>query len=390
MGAGRGTLALRMLDWIAVHNPEFYAHISYKIVDFPGMAAKQRKTLESHGGKVMWYEGSALELPDEVKGIEGMFLSNELPDAFPVEVVKTENGQVLQKYIGAEHGKFVEIWKPASQDVRNHISEFDVAVPDKEITVNLNAVRFQHQVSSSLRRGLILTIDYGEDCKHYDGYIGSMRTFSENGKVLPASLAYEKPREVDMTANIDFYPLMQTARAYGGKVVLFDQPNFFLASGIEDVLPSMQNPEHENDVTRNGYAFKVLTIRHDLDSFKFNGGLRQTFNLNLSPANDIGMFRFSNSSPEESDDVFLESIRDSSLVQVQQLGKGEWEFIQFPSGPNEYHAFIEDLAGRTIVQYKPFKVLYDFRKKEDVERLLSDSGISGIDIDALLEGKPFI
>jgi len=134
----------------------------------------------------------------------------------------------------------------------------------------------------------------------------------------------------------------------------------------------------------------VLTIRHDLDSFKFNGGLRQTFNLNLSPANDIGMFRFSNSSPEESDDVFLESIRDSSLVQVQQLGKGEWEFIQFPSGPNEYHAFIEDLAGRTIVQYKPFKVLYDFRKKEDVERLLSDSGISGIDIDALLEGKPFI
>jgi len=354
------------------------------------MAAKQRKTLESHGGKVMWYEGSALELPDEVKGIEGMFLSNELPDAFPVEVVKTENSQVLQKYIGAEHGKFVEIWKPASQDVRNHISEFDVAVPDKEITVNLNAVRFQHQVSSSLRRGLILTIDYGEDCKHYDGYIGSMRTFSENGKVLPASLAYEKPREVDMTANIDFYPLMQTARAYGGKVVLFDQPNFFLASGIEDVLPSMQNPEHENDVTRNGYAFKVLTIRHDLDSFKFNGGLRQTFNLNLSPANDIGMFRFSNSSPEESDDVFLESIRDSSLVQVQQLGKGEWEFIQFPSGPNEYHAFIEDLAGRTIVQYKPFKVLYDFRKKEDVERLLSDSGISGIDIDALLEGKPFI
>ncbi len=388
MGAGRGTLALRMLDWIAQHNPNFYRHISYKIVDFPGMVDKQRKTLEAHRRKVEWYEGSALDLPQDVKGLEGMFLSNELPDAFPVEVVKAKGGNVLQKYITVDRGKFVEIWKPAEKEVKQHIRAFNVSVPDSEITINLNAVRFQHEVSSALRRGLILTIDYGEDNQVFQGTNGSVRTYSQNGKTLPATLAYERPGEVDITASIDFNPLIQVAQSYGGKAVLFKQSDYFRVNGLDQILSLLPNGANERALADNFYEFKVLTVRQNLDTMKFGGGLDHIFNLQIPERADVGMFRFVSSIPQPDDEQFLRSIKDSNFDDA--FDRGNWESLSFPAGPQKYARHLEELRGTVIAQHSPFRVLYDFRKKRDVQRLLSDSRIGGVDIDAFLEGKPFL
>lgn len=383
MGAGRGTLAAKTLDWIKKNHKDFYNRIQYSIVDLPGMAAKQRKILQQHTGKVRWYEGSALDLPSQVRGVDGMFISNELPDALPMEIVKQDGVHIVQKYIGVENGRFVELWNQASPEVLRYLHEFSIDVDEKEMVVNLNAVRFQHQVSSALRRGLILTIDYGDDYANSEETIGSVRTYyNNNGKQSPGPLAYELPGEVDITANIDFGPLMKVAKAYGGSPILFDQPSFF---GSHEVPMSVSDADRL-EIARS-YKFKVLAVRKNIPNMRFNGGLVQEFNLRIPPRRDISAFSF-RTPPSDDDAEFLRGIKDSCLDDLFE--RGNWEMISFPTGYDKHNTRLEDFRGKAIVQYDPFEVLYDFRKKADLQRLLQDSGISGIDIDAFINGQPFL
>ena len=114
MGAGYGALAESILKWAKEFNPEFAESIQYTIVEYAqGLIPEQKKRLAQFD-KVSFIQGSAYELP--LAGVKGALISNELPDAFPVERVTRLNGKMKQNYITiSDHNNWTEVWDDPSK-----------------------------------------------------------------------------------------------------------------------------------------------------------------------------------------------------------------------------------------------------------------------------------
>ena len=185
MGAGNGIMAKDILTWARENEPQFYEALQYTIVEYGELIEKQKKSIldpssfdrtyadsypdEAIGQrdlqKVRWIKASAIALP--LSEVEGIFVSNELPDAFPVEVVKIINGQVRQKYVALENDIWVERWDEPAETVISHITEFGINLEeDKEQAININAVNWQKRVNQVLKRGAQITIDYPSNGKY--------------------------------------------------------------------------------------------------------------------------------------------------------------------------------------------------------------------------------
>lgn len=235
MGAGEGTMAYSLLKWMEELEPEFYQAIDYTIIELgPGMINKQQGKLETK--KVRWINGSAYNLP--VSGINGAFISNELPDAFPIERVVKVNGELKQKYVSIEEGKWIEELGELTPEVALFVDRFDIdLLEEEEAAINLQAVRLQENLDKALEKGVIVTIDYG-DRSHtvsneptirgtinpiiheeiYDGDMVYRARISEIENWSVSSLFYFHPGAFDITANVDFQVLEDVAIQDGLKI----------------------------------------------------------------------------------------------------------------------------------------------------------------------------
>ena len=73
--------------------PRSTLHLRYRIVELsPDNRRRQAELLAAHAGTVEW---CALE---DLAGMEGVFLSNELVDAFPVHLVEKQDGLLREVY----------------------------------------------------------------------------------------------------------------------------------------------------------------------------------------------------------------------------------------------------------------------------------------------------
>jgi len=253
MGAGNGTMAKDILAWARQYQPKFYEAIRYVIIERGDLIQRQKDTIggkaradrhvsdetstsEDHRddlSKVHWVTGSALDLPLGDGSIQGAIVSNELPDAFPVEVVRKIGNKIFQKYVTIENNKWVEVWAEPSDEVKDYLAanNYDKGLSEgNEEAVNLNAVRWQKQLDRVLKRGVIITIDYGQ--MGLQSSVGegepAIRTYGKTGK----SRSYEEythPGYFDITADVDFKPLEAVATADGFRVAFSGKQREFLS-----------------------------------------------------------------------------------------------------------------------------------------------------------------
>ncbi|MFA5351242.1 MAG: SAM-dependent methyltransferase, partial [Candidatus Omnitrophota bacterium] len=108
-GAGNGDLAKSIIRHLRAKSSyrDFYDALEYVIVDVsPSLKLEQQGNLSDFTDKVKWVQGNAFDL-SQLKDIEGVFLSNELPDAFPVHRVRAgENNSFQEVYVTFKDGQF--------------------------------------------------------------------------------------------------------------------------------------------------------------------------------------------------------------------------------------------------------------------------------------------
>ncbi|RME40234.1 MAG: hypothetical protein D6794_02540, partial [Deltaproteobacteria bacterium] len=96
-GAGEGHLALDILDCLRDEFPQCYANIDYALVEVSRVhRSRQRQLLSDHADRVRWCG------LDELAGMTGIFLSNELVDAFPVHLVEKHEGCLHEVFVDVE------------------------------------------------------------------------------------------------------------------------------------------------------------------------------------------------------------------------------------------------------------------------------------------------
>jgi SAM-dependent MidA family methyltransferase len=112
MGAGRGTFAAHLLQYLQRQYPDLFKILEYIIVEIsPVLLAQQQQQLAEFK-TVKWCDW------DEIanNSIVGCFFSNELVDAFPVHQFIVEKGEIREIYVAAAEeqnkqsgSKFIEV-----------------------------------------------------------------------------------------------------------------------------------------------------------------------------------------------------------------------------------------------------------------------------------------
>jgi SAM-dependent MidA family methyltransferase len=236
-------LAMRaLLEWQALGEPEDFAIIEQGAHD--GQLAED--VLSAIGDKPLRYlivepnprylEAQAKRLGDRVQWVEGLsalqsgpkhafFLCNELPDAFPVHLVRWCGGRWHELHVEeAGHGAFRLVTGdfscPALIDETKHLPS-DLA-PGHTLEINLVMLAWIRELARAAFRGSIFIADYGLDADEFftdsrvDGTIRRYKQHHMDGDVL-AELG-----ESDLTTHINFTRLIIEAVGHGLQKVEYD------------------------------------------------------------------------------------------------------------------------------------------------------------------------
>jgi SAM-dependent MidA family methyltransferase/signal transduction histidine kinase/SAM-dependent methyltransferase len=268
MGAGNGVLARNIISFLQAWRPyrDLYDALEYIIVDrSPLLKSQQWITLSDFPGKVRWVEGSAFDLSG-LHNVEGVFLSNELPDTFAVHRIRAEKSNSFKEvYVSSQNGKFQdslgELSDPRMSDYINSLLNKGVEFkPGDEFAVNLNLDVWQDQMSRALKRGYIITIDYGGTPEQIMNMLkrqGNNAVWGGGrGKGLNIEDTYKKFEEggaIDVTSFVDYDELAQLGQKHGLSNI-----------GVINQLEFMRNIQRWGAFSRQEY-FKVLIQGRGID-----------------------------------------------------------------------------------------------------------------------------
>jgi SAM-dependent MidA family methyltransferase len=272
-GAGEGHLCLDILDALAQEFPECYAQVDYRIVEFGQAAcARQRDLLTEHvaAGRVAWCGFDALQ------GMVGCFLSNELVDAFPVHLVERHGNQLREVFIVNSAEGFREDLREPSTSALN--AYFDAAAiepgPGNRCEVNLAAESWMRRVAAILKRGFVMTIDYGYPAAELYApwrHGGTLLCYHQH---RTSEDFYRRVGEQDITAHVDFSLLQRVGGQAGLESLYFGyQYQFLLALGFVELLIELQAQERDER--------KAQALRMTLKNLILPEGMGESFRVLL-------------------------------------------------------------------------------------------------------------
>ena len=195
LGAGDGGLARDIVDAVAASSAK-------------GSIARFRDAIDYHAFDLC-PRGPAITIDElsDLTPIVGCVVSNELLDALPVHRFTTRDGELWELYVDiGEDDELTMIEGVVSTvDIANRLSDLVGTLPDGyRGEVNVGIHTWASRVSKTLRRGYVLTIDYGferELLYHPGRSEGSLRCYRDH--VLGQDpLRYVG--EQDITAHVDF------------------------------------------------------------------------------------------------------------------------------------------------------------------------------------------
>jgi SAM-dependent MidA family methyltransferase len=231
-GAGRGALAFDVIT--SLSSGAGGGRFGYVIVEkSPAMIAQQRRLLEpfAAAGRVTWTDA----LPTEP--VTGCVLSNELVDAFPVHRVVRHEGALKENFVDVSGEAFVErLAEPSTPELGAYFERLGISLREgQQAEINLAAIAWMREVGRSLRRGYVLTIDYGYPADELYAPHRPRGTLLAYHRHQTNEAFFERVGRQDLTAHVDFTTLAWAGRSAGLEVEgLTDQTSFLLGLGAHE------------------------------------------------------------------------------------------------------------------------------------------------------------
>lgn len=289
-GAGRGHLARDIGEYFKLYEKALQKKINLIIIE-PHIPFRdiQYKELKDFYNKVEF-----AGLPDNLPVLSGVFYSNELFDAFPVEVLVKEHGELKQIYIDCDGKVFFEKKDAVTDEVSAFLKEYSIEIPDNfrtEIAPSITG--FYRKALNKIKTGASLTIDYGYSQKEYLSERRNRGTLMGYYRHTAVDDPYIRAGEQDLTAHVNFSILKSLGEAEGFFTAGYTEQEYFLmgAGFIEEaerLKANLSAAEYENEIKKAktlvmpggmGSIFKVLLQekglnRKDFSGFKFRNNLK--------------------------------------------------------------------------------------------------------------------
>jgi len=235
VGAGPGMLAEDVLRSLQRHAPDVFQNLTYVISELgSNFRLVLQKRLQDIGC-VQWKALAELE----AESITGIIFSNELIDALPVHRIVHKRGGLRELFVDWREGRFVwTLGDFSSEELKRLVSSWEVSLEEGQIAeVNLSAVQYVRTAAKLLRKGYLVTIDYGEiRPRLYSStrHEGTLRCFYKH---MVTDNPFERIGEQDITASVDFTLLMENGERVGLQTVEFKrQREFMLEQGLMNRL----------------------------------------------------------------------------------------------------------------------------------------------------------
>lgn len=250
MGAGRGTFAENVLQYLQRQYPDLFKTLTYIIIEISSILQAEQRQILSDFECIKWCNWD--EIVDD--SIVGCFFSNELVDAFPVHQFIVEQEELREIYITTETPKnqqseinFVEVVGEVSTP---KIAEyFELLGVDLSASVygdgyrsevGLAALDWMSTVAQKLQRGYLLTIDYGHPAHRYYNPRRRKGTLQCYYRHRYHNNPYVNVGRQDLTAHVNFTALERQGELCGLDVVGFTQQALFLmALGLGDRIAAL-------------------------------------------------------------------------------------------------------------------------------------------------------
>ena len=237
-GAGAGDFARVVLETLEHSHPRVFQATRYLIAEISDDARRRtRENLAAFTDRVEF-------CPDNLRGLSfeaGLIFSNELLDALPVHRVRQREGQLRELCVGLDQaGDF--IWteqEPTTPRLAAHFSRLNTSLAEGQIAeVNLDAEEWLADAASILKRGYVVTVDYGaEAVELYQSAArseGTLRGFRAHEFVADL---LARPGEHDLTTTINWTSLKQAGEAAGLQTISLErQDEFLLRAGLLEEL----------------------------------------------------------------------------------------------------------------------------------------------------------
>lgn len=252
MGAGQGQLADHLIGQITAAHPDCRRALQYTLIETsPALQQAQQRQLspwQARGIPIRW---QALdEIPPD--RWTGCLFSNELVDAFPVHRVTLTDQGLQEQYVGLKSDRdhtFGTVLGPLSTPALADYFDLvgiTLAPPNYPIgyttEVNLAALAWSTAIAARLKRGYVLTIDYGHTAQRYYNPQRTAGTLQCYNRHRHHSDPFHDVGRQDITAHVDFTALINQGIRHGLKPLgQCPQGLFLMALGLGDRLDALRS-----------------------------------------------------------------------------------------------------------------------------------------------------
>ncbi len=268
LGAGKGKLAADILNRLAAVAGDLYPRTRYFIVESSRyFRQEQRKALASLPPFAGWLSRSQFEQ----LALEGCVISNEFFDALPFHrLVQTSQG--LNELYVAFDGDFHDLaGRPSTARLENYFRGIDLE-SGQQVEASLSALDWLASIGRSLRRGFVITIDYGYRADQLYSPLRRGGTMLCYYRHTVSYDPYIRIGEQDITAHVNFSALIDKGAELGLKFEgLTTQVNFLLSLGLVDYVARAEAESHD--------ALSLIRMKLGLKSLISPGAMGEVFKV---------------------------------------------------------------------------------------------------------------
>jgi SAM-dependent MidA family methyltransferase len=259
MGAGQGLIAADVLAYLEHHHPDCFESLSYQIIEkSDALRRTQQRRLERWQGHITWTTLDAIT----DGSITGCLFSNELVDALPVHLVEQTEAGLQEVYVtlaNVPEASLKEVLAPPSTSgLVDYFSLIDIDFADPQYPwgyrteVHLAALDWMKTITAKLRRGYVVTIDYGYPADRYYSRARSQGTLQCYYQHAHHNDPYQHLGYQDITAHVNFTALERQGEQCGLNTVgTTQQAMFLMALGLGERLNALAQIQETNTDTLN-------------------------------------------------------------------------------------------------------------------------------------------
>ncbi len=247
VGAGSGSLLSSLLATLGAQVEPWAVEVS------PPARRALAKVVGSHR--------TVSSLGDLPPSICGVIFANELLDNLPMALARRRGNGWRELWVGEEGGELVWEEAPVRPGVEEWLEKYAGPTPDGgTVEVQLQACRWVTDALQRLEAGALVILDYGNTAEGLAGRRaeGTLRTYRAH-HLGPDPLA--EPGRTDITADVNFTAVMETAGEAGASVSLHRQDDFLADLGLKERIEQLGRKELAH--ARSGEDLERLRVRSE-------------------------------------------------------------------------------------------------------------------------------